>query len=167
MDMHLHTYFSSCYGWSLSHSSGRFDGCIWWTSEYECIIRTIWKVNNFSALLISSLWSIIPQKVQCYVLTFNPLKTGESEITFQASASQFWKESCFLKVPRFHPLVRPLIATCKWRWAWSIGGMKLAGGNWSTQRKTCPVATLSTTNIMEWPGIQCRCPLWEASNYIP
>jgi len=123
-------------------------------------------VNNFSALLIFSLWSVIPQKVPYYVVTFNPLKTGESESTFQASASQFSKESCFLKVPRFHPLVHLLIATCQWRWVWSIGGMKLTGENWSTQTKTCLIATLSTSDFMEWPGIQCRCPLWEASNYI-
>ena len=121
-------------------------------------------MNNFSALLIFSLWSIIHQKVPCYGLIVNPLKTGES--TFQAIAYQFSKDSCFLKSSRFHPLVHLLIATCKWRWVWSTGGMKLAGENWHTQRITCPIATLSTTNIMEWPGIQCRCPLWEASNYI-
>jgi hypothetical protein len=46
--MHQHTNYSSCHGWSLSHNSGRTDGCIWWTPENECLIGTIWKVNSFS-----------------------------------------------------------------------------------------------------------------------
>jgi len=32
-------------------------------------------------------------------------------------------------------------------WIWSIGRMILTGKNQSTQRKTCPTATLSPTNM--------------------
>ena len=32
-------------------------------------------------------------------------------------------------------------------YAWSIGGMELTVENWSTGRGTCPIATLSTTNL--------------------
>ena len=31
-------------------------------------------------------------------------------------------------------------------WVWCVGGMVLKGESWSTGRKTCPIATLSTTN---------------------
>jgi hypothetical protein len=37
-------------------------------------------------------------------------------------------------------------------WVWSIGGIILTGENWSTWRKTCPSATLFTTNLTRTAG---------------
>ena len=46
--------------------------------------------------------------------------------------------------------------------------MKLTGENRSTRGKTCPSATLSTTNPT-WtdPGIEPGPPRWEAGDYPP
>jgi len=46
-------------------------------------------------------------------------------------------------------------AACRRRQVWSIGGIILTGENQNTWSKTCPSATLSTTNV-RWmsPGIK-------------
>jgi hypothetical protein len=38
---------------------------------------------------------------------------------------------------------------------WSTGGMMLTGETWSVQRKTCPNATLSTTNLT-WNDLESK-----------
>jgi hypothetical protein len=40
-----------------------------------------------------------------------------------------------------------IVVMVRWWWIWSIGGMIMTEENWSIQRKTCPSATLSTTNL--------------------
>jgi hypothetical protein len=48
---------------------------------------------------------------------------------------------------RTGPLTVPLsIPQMIYKWIWSIGGMILTGEHRRTRRKTCPSATLSTTN---------------------
>ena len=86
--------------------------------------------------------------------------------TSVSSAPRMWKELCLLGDSRFRQSVFLVTATCRWRWAWSIGGLILTGetevrgekhytasvvdgwmsvehwrndtdkGNWSTGRKT-------------------------------
>jgi len=53
----------------------------------------------------------------------------------------------FRKVFRLLPFAHLERATCRWRWAWSTGGMILTGENRSTGRKACPSASVFTTNI--------------------
>jgi hypothetical protein len=52
----------------------------------------------------------------------------------------------FLYVPRLRPLVLLIRVAVRLKWAWSIFGTVLTGDNRSTQRRTCPSGTLSTTN---------------------
>jgi hypothetical protein len=66
--------------------------------------------------------------------------------------SDFRKSIAFGKVPRLSPFTILLRAMCRWRWVWSTGGMILTGEIKSTQRKTCPSATLSTT-YLTWKGL--------------
>jgi hypothetical protein len=64
--------------------------------------------------------------------------------------------SFFLRAPqqtlRTHRSLEASCATLWWRWRWwwlflfASNGMKLTGENRSTQRKTCPSATLSIRN---------------------
>jgi hypothetical protein len=45
-----------------------------------------------------------------------------------------------------------------------IGGMMILGGKPKYSEKTCPSATLSTTNPHKLPGRKPRPPWWEASD---
>ena len=65
---------------------------------------------------------------------------------FSMNFSNFRKSIPFWMAPRFRPFVHVIRATRSWRWVWSVGGM-MTGKNRSTARKTCPSATLSTTNL--------------------
>jgi hypothetical protein len=75
---------------------------------------------------------------------------------------------------------------CEWCWFndtvtdWDtvalMGGERMTMGHWwnqltgenrNTRRETCPSATLSTTNPMDWPGIECEPPLWGAGQEPP
>ena len=73
------------------------------------------------------------------------------------------KSTPFQKVPTFRAFVLLVRATCRWRRAWSIGGVLLTRKNRNTSRQTCPTATLSTTNLT-WtdsetnPGLQGERP---------
>jgi len=67
--------------------------------------------------------------------------------TFLSNVTRF-RYGVFLKVPRFGRFglfVLQANVACRWRWVWSIGGMKLTGENGSTLRNTCSSATSSTT----------------------
>ena len=69
--------------------------------------------------------------------------------------SRLAKGRCFLKVPRLHPSVLLVRATCRWRWVWSIGGMILTGRERSTSRKTCPSVCPFTTNL-KWTASEWK-----------
>jgi len=71
-------------------------------------------------------------------------KKGES--TFPSSGPRFTKECCFIEVSQVWPLC-PCKSNSKWKWVWNIDGIIMTGESGSTGRKTCPNATLSTTNF--------------------
>ena len=56
------------------------------------------------------------------------------------------------KVPRPCPPVLQIRATWRWRGVWNAGRIILTEENLITQRKSCPNAMLSTTNLM-WTGL--------------
>ena len=82
-------------------------------------------------------------------------KIKGNESVLLCSASRFTKEHFFCgggrEVPKLCPCVLLVWVTCRWRWLCCIGGMLLAGENWSTRRETSPSATLTTTNPT-WTG---------------
>jgi len=65
---------------------------------------------------------------------------------------EFRNSIALRKVPRLRPFVIPVRAIRRWRWVWSIGGMIVTGGNWSSGRQTCASAILPIINL-EWTGL--------------
>jgi len=66
----------------------------------------------------------------------------------------------FWTVPRPRLFVLLIRATCRWSWVCRIGSMILTEENRSTGIKTCPSATLSTTNVTQTdlgsnPDLRC------------
>jgi hypothetical protein len=76
------------------------------------------------------------------------LKTKKVKVLFYSMFPDFRKSVAFWKVPRLHSFVLLVRATCKWRWVSIIGGMIQTGETRSIRRKTCPITTLCTTNLI-------------------
>jgi hypothetical protein len=68
-------------------------------------------------------------------------------ILFYQINPDFQNSISLWKVPSLNMFVVSVRATSRFRWEWSIGGMILTRQNRNTRRKTCPSATLSTTNL--------------------
>jgi len=73
------------------------------------------------------------------VIRINFLKP-EVKVLFYSMLSGFFRNIiAFGKVPQLLPFVHLVIETCRWRWAWSTGGMILTEEDRSTSIKPIPV----------------------------
>ena len=88
----------------------------------------------------------------CQLLAvYHGFKKKKIKALFCLMLPNFWTNTAFQNIPRLCPSVISVKPTCRWRWVWSIGGMKLTGENWCTWKEICHIATLSTMNLT-WPN---------------
>ena len=64
--------------------------------------------------------------------TPSKLKNGSNIVL---NTPPYLKQHYFSWVPRLRPFARLVNTTCRWRWAWSIGGTIMTRENWDTWRK--------------------------------
>jgi len=80
----------------------------------------------------------------------------------------FRKSIVFWKAPSFRPFVHVISATCSWRRVWNNGRMIMKEKNRSTWRKTCPNATLPTTNLtLTGLGFEPDLCRWRTATDLP
>ena len=104
--------------------------------------------------------------IRVLTIKMNGISCFLNPFTYEKKWKYFYTQcpifSAFWRVPRPYPFVFLVEAACIWRWVWSIGEMILARENGIFGgKKTCPSATLSTTNL-RWtslvlnPGLRGR-----------
>lgn len=85
---------------------------------------------------------------------------GGRRRTSQSTSPWFPKQHIFT-VPTLRQDDLLVRSTCWWRWVRNVFAMLLAGTNRSTRRKSCSIAILSTTNLIEGgmgtnPSFRCE-----------
>jgi hypothetical protein len=105
----------------------------------------------WAVAFLNSLLSQLPQVYNLHTISLT-LEKQKSRSTFQSSAPRLTKQNCALrKVTKLRPFVLLVRETC--RCVLSIGDNTLTRKNRCTQRKTCPIDTMPTTNPT-WTGLR-------------
>jgi hypothetical protein len=156
LHFHILCYQLSCY----SCSDVTTIVTLWWGLTFDSVLdtdddynhcrylshQTVRHVNVFPEWISTPNWF---SKFWKRCGNSSPLKTEKSERSSLCTSLRFSKDHCFLEGSQVSPVVLLTRATCTsgWKLIWSNDGMIMTGENRSTWRKTCPGATLATTNL--------------------
>ena len=139
---------TNCYLKWLSIFGG--DGCLMGSREF---VRYGTKLNIHTISTIDVRINFV--RCDLIYLQINPWKTKKLWYLYIQNCASFWKNAGILNVSRLDPSVRLVRAKCRWRWAWSTRWRMMTGEkNKVLGEKTCPNATLSTTNFTQCSGIE-------------
>jgi len=126
------TYLVCCFLWTADN--GRWSSSVWHQLSFLYRIVSNWTLFHIFIVCTSVTSISVNWEKDALIDKGLTLWNMKNMVTCKYFPHHCRKVAA-LKVPRLHPCVFQIRVVETWRWVWSIDGMILTRGNWSTGRE--------------------------------